>query len=110
MEVSKEVHGAMQIKVNAKPAAVASGAPTEDITGVVGNVTDMLATCCPDTRCRSSSGQMGPCCRHKFKMLGPFVSATADTNFSLQNPSAYVETYVWYVSYIRTLKLETLVF
>ncbi len=46
----------------------------------------------------------------RFKMLGPFVSATADTNFSCQNPSAYVETYVWYVSYICTLKLETLVF
>ena len=46
----------------------------------------------------------------RFKMSGPFVSATADTNFSRQNPSAYVETYEWYVSYIRTLKLETLVF
>ncbi len=37
MEVSKEVHGAMQIKVNAKPAAAASGAPTEDITGEWGS-------------------------------------------------------------------------
>ncbi len=43
----------------------------------------------------------------RFKMSGPFVSAIADTNFSRQNPSAYVETYVWYVSYICTLKLET---
>ncbi len=43
----------------------------------------------------------------RFKMSGPFVSATADTNFSRQNPSAYVETYVWYVSYICTLKLKT---
>jgi hypothetical protein len=46
----------------------------------------------------------------RFKMLGPFVPVTADTNFSRENPSAYVETYVWYVSYIRTLKLKTLVF
>ncbi len=29
MEVSKEVNGAMQIKANVKPAAGASGAPTE---------------------------------------------------------------------------------
>jgi hypothetical protein len=33
MEVPKEMHGAMQIKVNVKPAAEASSAPTEDITG-----------------------------------------------------------------------------
>ena len=36
-----------------------------------------------------------------FKMLWPFVLATADTIFSPQNPSAYVETYLWYVSYIK---------
>ena len=32
---------------------------------LVGNVADMSATCRPDTRCRSNSGQMGPCRRHK---------------------------------------------
>ncbi len=37
MEVSKEVHGAMQIKVNAKPAVATSDAPTEDITGEWGS-------------------------------------------------------------------------
>ncbi len=36
------------------------------IKTLVGNVTDMLATCRPDTRCCSNSGQMGPCCRHKI--------------------------------------------
>jgi hypothetical protein len=46
----------------------------------------------------------------RFKMSGPFVSATADTKFYRQNPIAYVETYELYVSYIRTLKLKTLVF
>jgi hypothetical protein len=34
--------------------------------GLVGNVADMSATCRPDTRCRSNSGQMGPCHRHKI--------------------------------------------
>ncbi len=46
----------------------------------------------------------------RFKMSGPFVSATADTNFSRQNPSTYVETYRWYVCYIRTLKYPTTIF
>ena len=32
----------------------------------VGNVADMSATCRPDTRCCSNSGQMGPCRRHKI--------------------------------------------
>ncbi len=44
------------------------------IGNLVGNVADMSATCrpdmsatCrPDTRCRSNSGQMGPCRRHKI--------------------------------------------
>jgi hypothetical protein len=33
---------------------------------IVGNVADMSATCSPDTRCCSNSGQMGPCRRHKI--------------------------------------------
>jgi hypothetical protein len=33
---------------------------------LVGNVANMSATCRPDTRCRSNSGQMGPCRRHKI--------------------------------------------
>ena len=33
MEVSREVNGAMQIKASAKPAAGASGAPTDENTG-----------------------------------------------------------------------------
>jgi hypothetical protein len=33
---------------------------------LVGNVADMSATCRPDTRCRSNSGQMGLCRRHKI--------------------------------------------
>ncbi len=36
------------------------------IAVLVGNVADMSATCCADTRCRSNSGQIGPCCRHKI--------------------------------------------
>ncbi len=35
-------------------------------SNLVGNVADMSATCCPDTRCRSNSGQMGQCRRHKI--------------------------------------------
>jgi hypothetical protein len=34
--------------------------------GLIGNDADMSVTCHPDTRCRSNSGQMGPCCRHKI--------------------------------------------
>ncbi len=36
------------------------------IKSLVGNVANMSATCRPDTRCRSNSGQMGPCRRHKI--------------------------------------------
>jgi hypothetical protein len=39
---------------------------TQILDTLVGNVADMLATCRPDTRCCSNSGQMGPCCRHKI--------------------------------------------
>jgi hypothetical protein len=39
-------------------------------TPLARNVANMSATCCPDTRCCSNFGQMGPCCKHKIHNVG----------------------------------------
>jgi hypothetical protein len=41
------------------------------LLSLAGNVANMLATCCPNTRCCSNFGQMGPCYQHKIEMLAP---------------------------------------
>jgi hypothetical protein len=72
-------------------------------------------------KCRRHVGDMSS--RHKMSLQfwpDGSVSPTQDLRcrgllcrlqptliFFRQNPSAYVETYKWYVSYIRTLKLKT---